>query len=449
MSEPLFKKEGLSLLQPRLTARDLLIYSHIRKDPIIKSFLWLIDGEDKDTYELAQEEARLFASLAESVEGSTEPMVENAWKNHLLNLILESENIFSLKAELNGLSNMGSSLKKAVENDLRCLQTLFNVDLNMFFKGRCFPLDGFKDSSKGQGDELMNLRLNMKRALANWKDWGLHIEDLAEYYRRVGSGIFGKYLAFRWVEGYLEGIDEPDPTRLEDLIGYEAQRNEVINNTEQFVRGYPANNMLLYGDRGTGKSSTVKALIYRFGGTGLRLVEVSQEDLKDFPQILKGLRKRAGRFILFIDDLSFDEGEREYKALKAVLEGGIEVQPPNILIYATSNRRHLVKERFSDSQDTSFRKIPGEDGEIHVEDTVQEKLSLSDRFGLTVTFLSPNQEGYLRIVEGLAEQRGLEISLEELRRRALQWELWHNVRSGRTARQFIDQLEGELALKNQ
>lgn len=479
MSNPLLQNEYVSLLQARLAAKNLLIYSDIRKNPVVRRFLSLLDrlegGEAID--DSIEEEGRLFASLAESVEFSRGPVIGNAWQNHLLELILDAENLFSRKAEVEGLEAMGTSLIKAVENDLRCLQTLFNLDLDRSLKGlmrlndrkrfsrerdddtTAFSSDlitswgnGFKSLPPREAqNELTILRSRMKRRLAESKDWSLHIEELARYYHTAGSGIFGRYLAFRWVHtgkgGYLEGIEEPDPIRLEDLIGYETERNEVIRNTEQFVRGYPANNMLLYGDRGTGKSSTVKALIHRFGGLGLRLIEVSPQDLRDFPKILGLLRRRAGRFILFIDDLSFDEDEKGYKHLKAILEGGIEIRPANVLIYATSNRRHLVKERFSDSEMTHFNTLTGRvDDEIHREDTIQEKLSLADRFGITVTFSSPDQKGYLEIVEGLARQRKLPLPLEELRRRALQWELWHNGRSGRTARQFIDQLEGELAL---
>lgn len=237
--------------------------------------------------------------------------------------------------------------------------------------------------------------------------------------------------------GYLAGIPNPDPIRLENLIGYEEQRTEVVRNTQQFVKGYPANNMLLYGDRGTGKSSTIKALIHKFGVNGLRLIQVSKDSLADLPDILEVIRERPYRFIIFIDDLSFEEYETEYKYLKAVLEGNLEAKPDNVVIYATSNRRHLVKEFLSDVEKT---------GEIRAQDTVQEKLSLSDRFGITVIFPTPDQETYLKIVEGLAEQKKLNIEKDKLRKLALQWEIWHNERSGRTAKQFIDDLQGKLGL---
>ncbi|MCL6635108.1 MAG: ATP-binding protein [Peptococcaceae bacterium] len=199
----------------------------------------------------------------------------------------------------------------------------------------------------------------------------------------------------------------------------------------------PANNVLLYGDRGTGKSSTVKALLNHYRDRGLRLVEVAKGDLNGFALIARQLRDRPQRFIIFVDDLSFEESEVAYKELKAVLEGGLESRPANVLIYATSNRRHLVREHFSD------RAAPaGPDGEVRGNDTVQEKLSLADRFGITVLFTSPDRALYLDIVRGLAKQRGISLAEGELERRALLWEAWHNGRSGRTARQFVDQISG-------
>ena len=232
-------------------------------------------------------------------------------------------------------------------------------------------------------------------------------------------------------------------------------------NTMQFLAGFPANNVLLYGDRGTGKSSSVKALLNEGspggedggGGGGrsgadagsrvrwsaLRLIEVPKARLADFPIIVSLLRGRPQRFILFVDDLSFEEGETQYKELKAMLEGGLEARPSNVVVYATSNRRHLVREHFSD------RASPNSD-EVHARDTQQEKLSFADRFGLTITFPTPDQAKYLQIVEGLARRQGLPISPAALRARAIEWAAWHNGRSGRTARQFVDHLTGELGL---
>jgi predicted AAA+ superfamily ATPase len=222
--------------------------------------------------------------------------------------------------------------------------------------------------------------------------------------------------------------------RLAGLISYERERESLILNTERFLSGLPAHHALLYGPPGTGKSSTVKAVLNEYAGSGLRLVEVKKEDLTELASVLENLRGRAPRFVVFVDDLSFEEHEVEYKALKALLEGSVEDPPENVKIYATSNRRNLIRESFSDR----------EDDDVHAHDTMQEKLSLAARFGLRLTFPTPNQSRYLEIVAGLARDRGLQIPLEALQERALLWDRWHAGRSGRTARQFIDELESDL-----
>jgi predicted AAA+ superfamily ATPase len=225
--------------------------------------------------------------------------------------------------------------------------------------------------------------------------------------------------------------------RLVELVAYEREREPLIRNTERFLAGLPAHHALLYGLPGTGKSSTIKAILNEYASEGLRLVEVTKEDLSELPRVLEVLRGRGPRFVLFVDDLSFEEHEVEYKALKALLEGSVEAPPENVRLYATSNRRNLIRENFSD------RGEPGDD--VHARDTMQEKLSLAARFGLRLTFPSPDQARYLQIVAGLAGERGLEVSAEDLRERALLWDRWHAGRSGRTARQFVDELQAELA----
>ena len=235
------------------------------------------------------------------------------------------------------------------------------------------------------------------------------------------------------------GVDRPDPTRLADLIGYEREREPVVKNAERFAAGLPANNVLLYGERGTGKSSTVKALLNELGDKGLRLIEVSKEHLEDFTDVMTLLRDRRERFLIYVDDLSFEEQETHYKALKAVLEGSIEARPENIVLYATSNRRHLVRERFADREGAL-------DDDVFALDTLEEKLSLADRFGIRVTFSAANQDRFLLIVRSLAARRGISLPQDELDRRALSWAQRQRGRSGRSARQFIDALVGELAL---
>jgi predicted AAA+ superfamily ATPase len=268
--------------------------------------------------------------------------------------------------------------------------------------------------------------------------WDELAEPLAADIRAHGAGPMGRYGAFRWADGQLIGIADPDPVRLEELVGNEDAKATITRNTEQLLQGLPANNLLLYGDRGTGKSSTVKALLQRYRADGLRLVEVARGDIGNLAAVMRAVRDQAQRFIIFLDDLSFEDAEVAYKSFKATLEGSLERRPTNVAVYATSNRKHLIRER--------ARHVGGGD-ELHPRDTVEETASLSDRFGMTVIFTSPDQAQYLAIVAQIASQRRIQMPAEELRRLALQWTMWHNGRSGRTARQFIDDLSGKLGIR--
>ena len=235
-------------------------------------------------------------------------------------------------------------------------------------------------------------------------------------------------------EGHLREVIEPDPITLKELVGYELQKKDIIRNTEQFLKGIPANNLLLYGSRGTGKSSTVKAILNEYYSDGLRLIEVDKEQLGDFTRIIRLLKNKKQKFIIFVDDLVFAENEQSYSALKTILEGRVENRPDNIIIYATTNRRHLVKEKFSDRDD------------VHSKDTKEEQLSLADRFGMTISFYAPNQNEFLEIVDGIVEAKNIKVDKEYLHSEALKWEKWNNGRSPRSARQFINWLQGELAM---
>jgi uncharacterized protein len=253
---------------------------------------------------------------------------------------------------------------------------------------------------------------------------------------------FNANLAFRWERtgdaGRLVAVTHPHLFDLRELVGIDDIRDEVISNTEQFVSSFPANNVLLWGERGCGKSSLVKGLLKMFALRGLRIVELKRWDILALPQIIGLLRGASFRFILFCDDLSFDEGESDFRALKTLLDGDIEERPSNVLIYATSNRRHLMPERISDTS---------ADSEIHPEEAVGEKLALSDRFGLSLGFYEFDQDEYLAIIRGYAASRGLPLPDEELCDKALKWARLTARRSGRSARQFIDDLEGRLLLE--
>jgi hypothetical protein len=255
------------------------------------------------------------------------------------------------------------------------------------------------------------------------------------------ASAFSNHMAFRWISwkdgGRIVPVHFPHLFDLNDLVGVDFARDELIRNTAQFVEGYPANNVLLWGERGTGKSSCVKGLLKLFAASGLRIVEVQKNDLLGLSQIVRSLRGIPYRFILYCDDLSFDEGEISYRELKAVLEGGIEEKPENVLLYATSNRRHLMPEPMDDNLGR----------EIHPEEAVSEKLSLADRFGLTLSFYSFSQETYLSVVEYYAQKLQLPIERENLHIDALRWALHKGQRSGRAAKQFIDDLAGRLKVK--
>jgi predicted AAA+ superfamily ATPase len=252
---------------------------------------------------------------------------------------------------------------------------------------------------------------------------------------------FGAYWTFRWERtgnrGQIVPVGHPDLVELDDLVGIDHAKSELVRNTEQFVAGYPANNVLLWGERGNGKSSCVKGLLPRFSPRGLRMVELQRWDLLHLPEIIALLRDSPYRFILFCDDLSFAEGEVDYRGLKTLLDGGVEARPANVLIYATSNRRHLMPEPMTDN-------VGG--GEIHPEEAISEKLSLSDRFGLTLGFSTFDQELFLAIVEHHAGQLGIPMKREKLRNEAILWALYSGRRSGRSARQFVDDLAGRLRI---
>lgn len=392
---------------------------------------------------------RLFTFLAGEAELAGEALVGDAWQHHLLGRLVEDENPFSLKAERAGRHAIGPALLRQTQADLAALERCYRLDGAAIARGVA-RLTGTPPASWGGFHPLSTsgtptARRRMMLRIAATRHWSRIAGDLADYYAAHGVGLFARYRAYRWIHhgdgrGHLEGVAQPDPVRLDDLVGYEVERQPVVDNTRQFVAGLPANNVLLYGDRGTGKSSTVKALLTEFHAQGLRLIEVPKELLPDYLQIVAPLRTRRERFILFVDDLSFEEHETQYKALKAALEGSLEARPENVVLYATSNRRRLVRERFSD------RKGPAIDDDVHVEETMQEKLSLADRFGIHVPFLIPDRDRYLEIATVLAARYGIGLSGEEIRRRALLWAQWHNGHSCRTARQFVEAVRGELAV---
>ncbi len=267
------------------------------------------------------------------------------------------------------------------------------------------------------------------------RPWDACVDALRDYHRRCGCGCFTAHRAFLWRDGEMLPVEHPDPIRLSNLKGYEYQRRIAIDNTRAFLDGFEANNMLLYGDRGTGKSSTVKALLNEYADEGLRMIEMPKEYLRQLPDLTGHLAAVPMKFIVFIDDLSFSDNDDSFAALKAVLEGGLASRPANVIIYATSNRRHLLRETFSARAGD----------EVHHADTVQEAVSLSDRFGITLTFLLPDKQRFLDIVEQIAADRGLKVERQTLLDAAERWALERGARSPRYARQFIADAQARLS----
>jgi predicted AAA+ superfamily ATPase len=360
--------------------------------------------------------------------------------------VLSNRNPFSLQAERAGPEALPSSLLDQARRDLRGLQWLYAFTAGALHAATVALIDRNLADSLAVWQQLAPTAptatplQRMARRMALALEWGTVAEELAAHWHTHGLGLFATHLAVRWStpDQHLVGIPHRDPVRLEELFAYEAERAPLLRNTERFVSGLPAQHALIYGERGTGKSSTVKALLPAFGERGLRLVEVARDDLSELPAVLEILRPLPQRCILFIDDLSFEEQEIQYKALKAALEGTLSSWPSNVVLYVTTNRRHLIKERFADRR-------PETQDEVRPGDTFEEKLSLADRFGLHVTFPSPDQGRYVAIAIAVARARGVTLAEGELRRRAIQWALWQNGRTCRSARQFVDDLIGEMA----
>ncbi|MCI9272932.1 MAG: ATP-binding protein [Clostridiales bacterium] len=342
--------------------------------------------------------------------------------------VLFDENAFSKAAAAGEENLLPATVRWAVQRDMKILREVAQITPEQMLEAyrRREELGDMADSlprwKTGQPIE------GMRGSIAQCLDW------MADYYRRHGCGIYARYRAFVWREGDIAPVAYPDSIRLTSLKGYEIPRGLVHDNTVSFLEGLSCNNCLLYGDRGTGKSSTVKALLNEYCDKGLRMVEMPKESLCDFPKLVERIAQVPLRFIVFIDDLSFSKQDDSFAALKAVLEGGLAACPENALIYATSNRRHLLRERFSDR----------EGDEVHRRDTIQESLSLADRFGLSVSFSVPGKAEYLDIVRALAKERRLNVESEALELGAERWALERGGRSPRCAKQYISMVESRI-----
>ena len=390
----MLRNEWLAHLDGLVVFRGLLA-----AEPLRSLHAALAADEDALTGAVAAFEAALFAR------GTN-------WTEALLDAVLEEENLCLRVA---AGQDAGPVLETALNSELDFLQTLGRAPLDEVFPGAAVFLPRWETTP----DADYHAAYETRRAAMGQK----------------GYGMFARHHVFALEDGHLVPVRYPDPQRLSELPGYEQEREKVIANTRALLEGRPANNVLLYGDAGTGKSTSIQALVNEYAGQGLRLIELYKEQYDLIPDILRQVKGRNYRFLLFLDDLSFEENETSYKYLKAVMEGGAEAPPENVRICATSNRRHLVREVWSDRSDVEHN------GDIHRSDTVEEKLSLASRFGLQIFYPAPTFEEYQQIVSALSEKAGMDLPPEQLRAAAATWQVRSGSRSGRTARQFVDQLE--------
>lgn len=380
----------------------LTVFRGILDDPVMARLKKLLDTDSKSGDFIS-----LYSDFVSELFKTTDNFTE-----YLLSLVLENENPYMLKMAEEGAS--GEILRRCAEKELLILQELSRLTSADVCDG--LDYDGYLS------------------------EWAVSERDFTEiYHERIanvsvkGYGIYAKYHTFMLRDEKIVPVKNPDTQRLSQLSGYELERKKVIDNTIALLNGKPAANVLLYGDAGTGKSSTVKAIVNEFRDRGLRLIEIKKSQLHSMPIILENISKNPLKFILFIDDLSFAADDDDFGALKAILEGSISHKTPNLAIYATSNRRHLVKEKFSDRD--------GDD--IHKNDSMAELISLSDRFGLTVTFLKPDKQQYFEIVKNLAEEYEIGLAEEELQLKAEEFAIRRSGRSARAAKQFIEQLKAQ------
>ena len=409
------------MMRIRLSA--LSVYHGLLSTDLISSLHELLGAMDKAPDEFAMKWGRFFSEL------SREESRAESLSDAIYNKVVYDDNVFTRAAAGGEAVDCDSSeawssgcTMEAVRRDLDTLRALSMLTpealLNAYPRKAEFGEDPFS-------------------ILPKWECGTSEIttEGIVRFHMANGCGEYAKYIAFVRRNGKCVPIPNPDMVRLDSLKGYEMIRQPVVDNTIAFLDGLPANNCLLYGDRGTGKSSTVKALLNEYCDRGLRLIELPKPYLSEYPDIVQEIAGLPLKFIIFIDDLSFQSGDENYSALKGVLEGGIASRPGNALIYATTNRRHILNETMSARTGD----------EIHLADTIQESLSLSDRFGVQVTFLAPDRKNYYRIIHALADERCFNVDRKELEMAAERWAISKGGRSPRTAVQFVDYAEARLS----
>lgn len=427
----------------------LLIYGDMPKDTILMELADIVRRMDDGSQKKEELLTRAFTQLKHLLQVATDyGFDKNLWHNYLTFLLITSENPFSITCEKVG-ANEGS-VNYFAKGDFRVFKELFDYDfgrLEEFLGVDCFTrISNYQ--AIGKKELMYNKNVSEKVQALSMKleqagDEEEFFDCVTGFYKAYGVGMFGLNKAFRIStdgrdEVMFHPINNMDTVMLEDLVGYERQKQKLIDNTTAFVQGKKANNVLLFGDSGTGKSTSIKAIVNEFYPQGLRMIEIYKHQFKDLSTVIARIKNRNYKFIIYMDDLSFEEFEVEYKFLKAVIEGGVETRPDNILIYATSNRRHLIKENWSDRDDMEHN------NGMHRSDTMEEKLSLVNRFGVTICYSKPSQKEYFHIVTELSRRAGIKMEEKELCAKANQWELSHGGISGRTAQQFVNYLLGKM-----
>ena len=431
----------------------LLLYSNLGEDSILLRLSGIFFDWEQQKCEKSALIRRIYVEIKRILDlATTYGFNTNLWHNYLTFVLITNENSFSLTCERVGASE--GSVNHFARADFRIFKNLFDFDFGPIERDLgidCFSvLSNYRAIPKKAQMYYRNVSEKVRAlsaAIEGAKDEDEIFDLVTAHYRDCGVGMFGLNRAFRIrpaENGGVEfcAINNIDSVVLSDLIGYEYQKKELRGNTEAFVSGRSCNNMLLYGDAGTGKSTSVKAILNEYCDRGLRMIEIYKHQFGLLSEVIARVKNRNYRFMIFIDDLSFEEHEVEYKFLKAVIEGGVETKPDNVLICATSNRRHLIQETWKDRNDMEFN------GDVHRSDTMEEKLSLAARFGCAINYNNPDRKQYHDIVKGIASRCGdLGLTEEQLLLEANKWEIRHGGVSGRTAQQFINYLAGTVKQK--
>lgn len=427
----------------------LILYRDWGEDSILLKLAGIFEDFDLKRGSRAELTTRIYEQMKAILDLSTRyGFDKNLWHNYLAFILLTNENSFSMTSEKVGAND--GTVNHFAKEDFAIFKKLFDFDFAPIEKELgidCFStICNYKAIPKKE--RVYNKNVSEKvRTVSEQIEKAKDEEDIfrivTDFYAAYGVGMFGLNRAFR-IRHLTDGVEflpinNTEQVLLKDLIGYEIQKKKLIENTEAFLKGLPCNNVLLCGDAGTGKSTSIKALLNEYYDQGLRMIEIYKHQFQDLSAIIAQIKNRNYRFIIYMDDLSFEEFEIEYKYLKAVIEGGMETKPDNVLIYATSNRRHLIKETWNDRDDMET------DNGMHRSDTMQEKLSLVARFGVTIYFGKPSPKEYFTIVKELRKRYpSITCTDEELCAKANQWELSHGGISGRTAQQFINYMAGQV-----